>query len=175
MQIKLRKFEESDIEKIENWYINLNEWMEWDAPWEWENYTFNKEKQILRRLEKSSHEPCFEFEIIYGTNHVGWLGAYYITDEYKWNGEEETDKIAIGIDIPEVKYRGLGIGKNAYELYLEYFKSLGYKKIYTQTWSGNLPMINLALRLGFKEINRYKDLRTVKNKKYDALTFEIEL
>ena len=50
MEIKLRKFEESDIEKIENWYINLNEWMEWDAPWEWENYTFNKEKGRVANL-----------------------------------------------------------------------------------------------------------------------------
>ena len=87
----------------------------------------------------------------------------------------KTDKIAVGIVLPDTTYRGHGIGKLALRKYLEYFKNLGYTEIYTQTWSGNLPMIGLATSLGFKEINRYKDLRTVNGKKYDGLTFELKI
>ena len=63
----------------------------------------------------------------------------------------------------------------AIKKYLEYFKKLGYEKIYTQTWSGNTRMINVANKIGFKEVNRYIGIRNVRNKKYDALTFEITL
>ena len=98
-----------------------------------------------------------------------------MTDDFKWNDFEKTDKIAIGIDIADSKYRGLGIGKEAYKQYINYYKNLGFTELYTQTWSGNIPMINLAKSLGFEEINRYKNLRTVNDKKYDALTFKINL
>lgn len=36
-------------------------------------------------------------------------------------------------------------------------------------------MVGLALSLNFKEVNRFKDLRNVSGKLYDALTFKIEL
>lgn len=175
MDIEFKNFEATNIDNFECWFNTKTEWMNWDAPWKLVNYTFNKKELLKKRLLKTSHNPCFEFEIYYNNEHIGWISAYYMTDDYKWNDLQPTDKIAIVIDIPETKFRGLGIGKQAYKLYLDYFKSLGYTKIYTQTWSGNTPMINLALRSGFKEINRYKDLRIVNNQKFDALTFEIKL
>ena len=36
-------------------------------------------------------------------------------------------------------------------------------------------MIHVAETIGFKEINRYKEIRNVNGKKYDALTFVIDL
>lgn len=175
MFVQLKNFEKNNIHKIEEWFIKNNEWMNWDAPWEWKDYIFNKDEQLDKRLKKSSYNPCFEYEIFYNNDHVGWISAYYMTDSYKWNDLTPTNKIAIGIDIPDSKYRGLGIGKQAYKLYLDYFKSLGYKEIYTQTWSGNLPMIKLALYSGFKEVNRFKNIRNVNDKQFDALTFKINL
>lgn len=175
MYVELREFNKSNIDKIEEWFVTNNEWMNWDAPWEWTDYIFDKEEQLSKRLEKTSHSPCFEYEIFYNTEHVGWISAYYMTDDYKWNDLNVTNKIAIGIDIPETKYRGLGIGTQAYKLYLDYFKSLGYNEIYTQTWSGNIPMISLALSSGFQEINRFKNIRKVKDNYFDALTFKINL
>lgn len=175
MDIVLKKFEEIDIEKIEYWFTKCTDWQKYDAPWEWENYIFEKQNQINRRLEKTNHNPCFEYEIIYNEEHIGWISAYYMTDEFKYNDLTKTSKIAIGIDIPDPKYRGFGVGKKAYLKYLEYFKTLGYSEIYTQTWSGNLPMIGLANSLNFKEINRFKELRNVNGKLFDALTFKLDL
>lgn len=103
--------------------------------------------------------------------HVGWIEAYYMTSDYKWNDLEKTDKIAIGIVLPNPWVRHKGIGKTAYMKYIQYFRDLGVKKLYTQTWSGNLPMIHLAQSCGFQEINRFLDLRVVNGKTYDALTF----
>lgn len=172
-EIILRKFEPTDINKISYFYNYCTEWKNWDAPWE--DWSYNEKQELKRRLEKTNHEPCFEYEIIYNNEHIGWCSAYYMTNNFKWNDFNKTDKIAIGIVLPDTQYRGLGIGKQVYKKYLEYFKFLGYRKIYTQTWSGNLPMIGLANSLGFKEINRFKNLRNVNGKFYDALTFEIEI
>ena len=116
-----------------------------------------------------------EYEIIYNKKHIGWISAYYMTDDFKYNGLKKTNNIAIGIDIPDKSMRGKGIGVKAIKEYLKYFKKLGYFKIYTQTWSGNTRMIHVAEKIGFKEINRYKEIRNVNGKKYDALTFVIDL
>ncbi len=175
LNLKLRNFEENDIEKFKYWFTIETEWMNWDAPWEWIDYEFDGAEQLSHRLQKTKNNPCFECEIIYNNEHIGWVSAYYMTDDYKYNDLNKTNKIAIGIDIPNINHRKLGIGKEVYRRYLEYFKSLGYNEIYTQTWSGNIPMIKMALNSGFKEINRYKDLRIVNNQKFDALTFKIEI
>jgi len=173
MNIELRKFDVEDINKIRYFYTECVEWKNWDGPWE--DWSYNEEYELKKRLKKTNHEPCFEYEIIFEGEHIGWVAAYYMTDDFKYNKLDKTNKIAIGINIPDTKHRGLGIGKLVYEKYLNYFKSLGYKEIYTQTWSGNIPMVKLALSSGFKEINRFKDLRIVNGKKYDAVTFKIEL
>lgn len=96
-------------------------------------------------------------------------------DDFKCCGMEETDKIAIGLDIPEENARRKGVATRAIYQYLEYFKSSGYNQIYTQTWSGNIRMINLAKKVGFIEVNRYEKIREVRGEKYDALTFMISL
>lgn len=173
MEVTLSKFSQKNLPAIHNFYTNCIEWKLWDAPCE--DWSYNENYELSKRLERTNHTPCFEYEIFYDEEHIGWVSDYYMTNDYKWNDLEKTDKIAIGIVIPEQKYRHLGIGKQVYKEYLSYFKSLGYKEIYTQTWSGNIPMINLAKSLGFEEVNRFKDLRTVRDRKYDALTFKIIL
>ena len=155
-EIKLKIFEEQDLKKIKEWYTDITEWKSWDAPWE--EIEYNEEKQRMYRKHRAENFPCFEYEIIYNKKHIGWISAYYMTD-----------------DIPDKSMRGKGIGVKAIKEYLKYFKKLGYFKIYTQTWSGNTRMIHVAEKIGFKEINRYKEIRNVNGKKYDALTFVIDL
>lgn len=171
--IKLKKFEDQDLKKIKEWYTDITEWKLWDAPWE--EVEYDEEKQRMYRRHRTENLPCFEYEIIYDKKYVGWISAYYMTDDFKYNGLEKTNNIAIGIDIPDENIRGKGIGVRAIKKYLKYFKDLGYSKIYTQTWSGNARMVHVAEKVGFKEINRFKEIRTVNGKKYDALTFVITL
>lgn len=171
--IKLKKFEDEDLKKIREWYTDIIEWKLWDAPWEEAEY--DEDKQKMYRRQRTDNLPCFEYEIIYNKKHIGWISAYYMTDDFRYNGLEKTNNIAIGIDIPDESMRGKGIGVQTIKEYLKYFKELGYSKIYTQTWSGNTRMIHVAEKVGFKEINRFKGIRNVNGKKYDALTFVIDL
>jgi RimJ/RimL family protein N-acetyltransferase len=159
------------IDDLENW-IHWNsvdtEWQEfWDAPWEYEAWTPETAREkmtpvIEQRLSPPETRRYFEICLLDG-EHIGKVSSYYI--------DEEKTKLAIGIDIPPVCHRGKGYGYEAYALFIKYLKDNGINEIYTQTWSGNTPMIKMAEKIGFREVERIKDKRIVNGKNYDALTF----
>ena len=49
----------------------------------------------------------------------------------------------------------------------------GAAGVFTQTWSGNVRMLRVAEKLGFVPYARVKGIRTVRGKKYDALTLKL--
>ncbi len=102
--------------------------------------------------------------------HIGWVNAYYIDKKYILV-DIKTSKITIGLDIPDEKFRGQGLGTESLELFICNFKNNNINEIYIQTWSGNSRMMKVAEKLGFIVINRYKDKRIVSGKKYDAITY----
>ena len=61
------------------------------------------------------------------------------------------------------------------EIYLDYLQKHGHHSFFTQTWSGNIHMMKVTERLGFTEIVRKTDYREVNGKKYDAVTFRLDL
>ncbi len=178
----LRDMIASDIDDIIHWNTKDTEWMKWDAPWmreedddfDWDTYRQDKLIEIEKRKTDTSLRMRLQLCLndAFAT-HIGTLSAYYIDEEYKI--VESGKNIAIGMDIFSQQYRGHGYGRLAYQMYLNYLKSFGYTHVYTQTWSGNIPLIKMAEAIGFKECNRYVKLREVNHQKYDALTFVITL
>lgn len=167
--VKLRDILITDIQDYIEWFTKEIEWMDYDAPWEKEVENSldveNRYKNIYDRTKQFTDTDIrYRFEIDVDGEHIGWVSAYII--------DENPDKLAIGIDIPNKNNRGKSYGKQAMELFIDYYKNKGYTQIYTQTWSGNTRMINLALKLGFIEVNREYDKRIVNNKRFDALTFK---
>lgn len=172
----LRDMIESDIEDYVRWFTVETEWMHWDAPWETEKADEAAERaswgEYYRNVSKKPADRIrYKFEIETDGKHIGWVSAY--TDTEFYNNAEET--VAIGIDIPETQDRGNGNGSQALAQFMEYYRKLGHKRLLTQTWSGNLPMLAVAKKLGFREISRAVGVRTVNGKAYDALTFEVAL
>lgn len=172
----LRDMIESDIEDYVRWFTVETEWMNWDAPWETDETDGAAERAIWSgHYRNVSQKPAdrirYKFEIEADGRHIGWVSAY--TDTEFYDNPEET--VAIGIDIPEMKDRGSGNGTQALLQFMDYYRKLGHRKLLTQTWSGNAPMIAVAKKLGFREISRVVGVRTVNGKAYDALTFEILL
>lgn len=175
--IILRDMIASDIEDVIYWNTVATEWKNWDAPWlyeneeeyDWDAYRIRKMEEIKQDIGDGLRcrlELCVRDR---KQTHIGAVSCYRIDDEYRIS--DEGKKIAIGMDICEEKHRGKGYGKAAYRLYIEYLKNFGFDEIYTQTWSGNLPLINMAKSVGFVECNRYQGIRNVKGKLYDGLTF----
>lgn len=177
MSVILRDMLESDIENYVKWFTVSDDnidWDKYDAPWEtvetdeanerrsWQEY-FDRLKTLPEGYTR------WKFEIEADGEHIGWVSSYTDLD-YLENPEEIR---AIGIDIPERRHRKKGYGEQAMRMFMDYLKEQGAKSLYTQTWSGNTPMIRLAEKLGFKEYARVEGLREVDCEKYDAITWRI--
>jgi len=159
---------ESDLVDEERWNTIETEWSEWDAPWE-EDEPFDMEEEREYLLKRIKNPPkvysVLELDTAEGW-HIGGVNHYFI--------DKQKDLKAVGIAIPPISARGKGYGKNAFILWVAYhFANSNAEEIYTQTWSGNYPMIKLAESVGFEEIGRIKGIRKVRGERYDALTFSI--
>lgn len=174
--IALRDMRESDIENYVRWLTTETEWMRWDAPWEPVVGDANQERQSWTEyynvvVEMPDDAFRWKYEIDCDGAHIGWICCYKDL-EYTENPEGYP---AIGLDIPEKAYRGRGYGAEAIRLFVDYLSGHGHKHFYAQTWSGNLPMLRLARKLGFREVHRVRDHREVDGKMYDAITFRLDL
>jgi len=175
IKVYLRRYELEDIETMVQWFTKDREWMLWDAPWEDE--AFDEKAYRLNRIEQHKKRiPEYldhRLEIMTDTHeHIGWVSYYYINEKYLFD-VKATD-VAIGIVIVDPKHRNKGYGYEALSLLITLLKERAMTDIFTQTWSGNHQMINLALKLGFVEVHRIKDYRIVNHKTYDALTFKLQ-
>ena len=181
----LRDFKESDIEKRMFWETVETEWQLWDAPWEFAGLTGTEKKKHLQSYERMMREwlvnaaPADEMRKSFqidtlgtDTRYIGWVAAYYLNENDVYT-KIRTDRCAVGIDIPDVSARGKGYAYQALGLFIEYLYAHGEKEICLQTWSGNERMVHIAENMGFEECGRKKELRTVRGKKYDALTFRL--
>ncbi len=178
--IILRDFQESDIEKRIEWDTKDREWQDWDAPWEKEpvpegealenaRQTYQSMADMASKKSSGDMRYSFQIEVRETGEYIGWINCYCIDNNYSYT--EDDGKYAFGIDIPPKSCRGKGYGYEAFHAVLNYLKIHGLDEIYTQTWSGNTRMVELAEKLGFVEINRKKDLRIVNGQKYDGLSF----
>jgi RimJ/RimL family protein N-acetyltransferase len=175
-QIVLKETTLEDIDQLVKWQTIETEWQNWDAPWE-KNASFDelnyreRIKKIIELVQKGFKIP-YRYEIWLlepKHRHIGWVSAYYIDDQYHFN--VQGNHLAIGIGIPNVSDRNKGYGQLALKTYMHLLKNRGHNSLYIQTWSGNQAMIVTANKLGFKEINRYQQIRTINHLKFDALTF----
>ncbi|MCF6465343.1 GNAT family N-acetyltransferase [Clostridium sp. Cult2] len=79
------------------------------------------------------------------------------------------------LDICEKSYWSKGCGTQALVVFINYFINHGINEIYTQTWSGNYRMVNLAKKIGFVECERSKNSRLIRGNMYDGLTFKLDM
>lgn len=187
-EIILRYFIESDIEKRLYWETVENEWQLWDGPWEYEGLTDEEKEENLNSYIKTmrrwveydknlaSDAIRYRYQIVIDNenqDYIGWCSAYCIDEDCNYT--EEDKLLAVGIDIPDSKERGKGYGAQALCMFIKYLIDKGIDDIYTQTWSGNERMVHIAEKIGFEEYRRKKEFRLVRGKKYDGLTFRLNM
>ena len=162
-KVKLRHIKAEDIANYIHWTTVETEWMNWDAPWEWADDNGEFLEMLKNSLDKEASTNRLMIETPTG-EHVGAVNSYCV--------DGDRAKLAVGIGIPPLQMRRKGFAYAALTLFMEHlFQTRDV--LYTQTWSGNIRMIALAEKLGFKEVRRLKDLRFVDGKNYDGLTFAI--
>ena len=112
--ICLRDMIPSDIEDYVRWFTTETEWMDWDAPWEWEETTEEAERkdwteyyETVKKLPPDAPRKKFEIEL--DGRHVGWVSRYFDLG-YLDNPEQIP---AVGINIVEQNTRNHGVGTEA--------------------------------------------------------------
>lgn len=182
--IVLRDMRESDIDDEIRWNTAETGWAQWDAPWEMEEElrAFDPEKHRREELEwialpKPEHRLSLEVDA--GGVHIGSVSAYCIDGDFncrKLSPGEDLSGLswAVGIDICESAYWSGGWGTRALTAFVKYHLEEGYVNLYTQTWSGNIRMVGLAEKLGFRECCRKEGIRQVRGGIYDGLTFRLD-
>ncbi|MDE6107925.1 MAG: GNAT family N-acetyltransferase [Oscillospiraceae bacterium] len=184
LNILLRDMEEKDIADEIRWHTIETEWALWDGPWEMEEVlaTFDPEKHRREELEwlaKPKPDHRLSLELDADGVHIGSVNAYCLDDNLEWKplelgADHKAQHWAVGIEICESAYWSHGWGTRALTGYIHYHLKEGYTDLYTQTWSGNLRMIALAQKLGFRECLRRPGLRQVRGGTYDGLTFKLD-
>lgn len=171
--VLLRDMVISDIENYVRWFTEDTEWNDtWGSPWEKINTTAEYERKSWKEYYEyvsclSDGKMRFKFEIEVDGKHIGWVSAYDDLDYI----ENPNKILAIGIEIPDKESRGFGYGTKALTQYIEYLSKFDHKQFFIQTWSGNIPMIKVIEKLGFKEYKRKKNFRVVKNRLLMKLIF----
>ena len=159
-KVTLRHIKEEDLARYVLWTTEETEWQKWDAPWE-EDEDDELFLTWLRELVKNPSDYRLEIDTRFG-KHIGWCSTYYI--------DEDNSKLAVGLDIVSPAQRGKGYGYAALFLFMEHLFQ-DNDILYAQTWSGNFPMLKLAERMGFQEVDRKVGIRAVRGQMYDGLTF----
>ncbi len=182
--IILRDYVESDIEDDIRWMTEEIAWLDWDAPWESKNdlKNFNAEehrKNMLLRLQNKKIEDEFRYKFEIDTKegvHLGGVNSYLNDENYNWKSRSEGGCLyTIGIGICESSYWYKGYGTQAYIAFIKYLLSNEINEIYTETWSGNGPMIKMGERIGFEICHRDINSREYKGQLYDELVFKLNL
>mgnify|MGYP000908149744 CR=1 FL=1 len=182
--IIIRDYKEEDIIDGIRWMNEEIAWHEWDAPWESEEdlNNFDAEKYYQKAMEKlkdkkddSEFRRRFEIDTKYGI-HIGRVNSYLNDEEYNWKSASQGGCLhTLGIDICESAYWHKGYGTQAFIAFIQYHLSREIVDIYTETWSGNYPMIAMARKIGFEECNRERNLRVIRGNSYDGLTFKLNI
>ncbi len=161
----------NDMNEFRNWYQPHQDWLQWDCPWrvfhpqEFEQMKANIEQQICQSktgMIRQRLELCTN-----NHQHIGWVSSYFLN--------QNPQQIAIGITIVDTYHRGKGYGTQAYVLYIHYLLTCNYTNIFTQTWSGNHRMMQLANRLCFTEVERLTNYRNVNGCLYDQITYQLHV
>jgi len=167
-KITLRPLEQRDIPDYQRWLLDEPDPESWDVAWDSNDEDDDGEGEaLMQRLRESVGKPRDIFYSLEVDNehgeHIGRISAYFF---------EEGTKIAVGIDLLDVSQRGNGYGKSALSLYISYlFDKHDVDKIYTQTLSGNVAMIGLAKKVGFKLSKTTPSVRSLRGQVYDGLEF----
>lgn len=182
--IILRDYKEEDIADDIRWMTEEIAWHEWDAPWEAEEDLNNFDvdnfyEKAMKKLKdkKDDNEFRWRFEIDTKDGiHIGGVNSYFNDEEYNWKSASQGGCLhTLGIDICESSYWCRGYGTQAFTAFISYHFTKGITDIYTETWSGNYPMIAMAEKIGFEECNRKKSFRMVRGDSYDGLTFKLNV
>lgn len=164
-KVKLTAIESEDIPEFTKWY-NDTEFMR--------NYdmigavpkSMEEIKEMLEEVKMSNDKYIFAVRHIESGEFIGVTGFENIL----WNNGTALIYIGIGNE----KYRGMGIGKEAMYLTMEFgFQELNFHRIYLNVLEYNTSAIKLYERLGFIKEGTHREFINRDNKRFDMYLYGI--
>ncbi len=171
--IRLRDFRAEDLDDYAKWLAPGQEWQRWDGPYFGPPMLESIREHIaaVREGVETGNWEEHRWRVVIADDDsdrlMGVVSRYWISEESNW--------LAVGIDLYDPQSWGKGIGTEALRRWCSYlfvdFPEI--ERLDLRTWSGNERMMRLAERLGFKLEARFRNARRVEGKRYDALGYGI--
>lgn len=172
-KVVLRDWELPDLEPLEHWHTGEQEWKQWDGPY-FPQMTPEERNVWLTNLRTRIENEDFPFPrralciADRETNALlGGVSSYWQIKETNW--------LSVGITLFDPEQRGRRLGQEALGLWCEYlFCGMdSLVRLDLRTWSGNLPMMKVAEKLGFREEARFRNANIVRGKYYDGMGYGV--
>lgn len=176
-QIVLRDWRLADLESFAYWMQRGHRWQELDGPY----YPKMKEADIPDMIAKMRMEvETARGQAVFATPRQRLVIADKISNQFigsvsrYWIGKE-TNWSAVGIVIHDPECWQGGRGFEALGLWSDYlFQNMAQiVRLDLRTWSGNVGMMRLAEKLGYKEEARFRMARIVKGQYFDGMGYGV--
>lgn len=173
IEIKLREFEQEDLDQYLYWNHPKREFHKFNGPYfkplsvekleeridKWREEFINGEVKHLKKWNVIVDSANDEL--------IGIVTWYWKSEETKW--------MEIGIVVFNENYWGHGIGYAALEMWMEkiFNEKSEIVRLGLTTWSGNKRMMKLSEKLGMKKEAEYRNARIVDGEYYDSVSYGI--
>lgn len=171
--INLRDWQLDDLEAYAYWLRPEQRWQELDGPYYAKTQLAEIPGIVAQMREKIEvtawPEPRQRLVIAQHDNDslLGMVSWYWTSQETYW--------LSLGISIYDPDNWGKGIGYEALGLWGDYLLAVmpQLARLDLRTWSGNVGMMCLAQKLGYREEARFRRARIVKGLYYDGMGYGV--
>ncbi|WP_420642189.1 GNAT family N-acetyltransferase [Candidatus Leptofilum sp.] len=170
-RLRLHDWQLADLESYATWQQPGHRWQQLDGPY----YPRTKPEEIPEQIakirgwiEKNAWPTPRRRLNICDKNTDQLLGQV----SWYWQSQE-TNWLSVGIVIYDPAFWGQGLGFEALGLWCDYLWHAmpDLARLDLRTWSGNVGMMRLAEKLGFKEEARFRDARIVNGEFFDSMGY----
>lgn len=171
-KVRLRDWATADLSAYREWLRPHQEWHQWDGPYFPTPTPQEADDAVARLAEQLS---AGQWPDVRRRMVIADARTDHLIGTVSWHWEsEETEWPRAGITVYDPSQRGRGVGSEALALWADYlFAATHFRRLDFSTWSGNLAMCGVGLRLGWTEEARFRDARVVRGVVYDSVVFGV--
>jgi RimJ/RimL family protein N-acetyltransferase len=161
--IRIRVWKKEDEILYRFWNTGSHLWMNYDGPY----YPKMTEEEVESTFKRFNNNSLSSNRMVIADKETDELLG---TVSWYWQSEESNWK-SIGLTIYDETSWSKGIGYNSLKFWINhlFIEDKNLTRLDLRTWSGNIGMIKLSQKLGFREEARFRNARIVDGKYYDSI------
>ena len=171
IKINLRPWQLKDLDAYAHWLQPHHKWHQLDGPY-YAKMTRGQIEKLKVKIQKKieANEPIHQRVVIADARSDELLG----TTSWYWQSKE-TNWLSVGIVIFDEANWGKGLGYEALGLWSQHlFDTMPeLVRLDLRTWSGNVGMMKLAEKCGYREEARFRMARIVNGEHFDGMGYGV--